>query len=84
MHFTFFTYHTIKPIFHQKLGSCWLSNANAIDTKNMKCIWPMLEFGVGDPMRSHWGLALGGRQILAFALGVLAFFLAFLDTNILV
>ena len=27
----------LKPIFHQKLGSRWLPNANEIYTKNMKC-----------------------------------------------
>ena len=31
----------LKPIFHWKLGLCWLPNANEIKTKNMKCTWPV-------------------------------------------
>ena len=30
----------LKPIFHQKLGSRWLPNANETYTKNMKCTCP--------------------------------------------
>ena len=40
---------TIKPIFHWKLCSSWLPNANESDTNNMKSTWPMREFCVGDP-----------------------------------
>ena len=30
----------LKPIFHWKLGSHWVPNANEIDTNNMKSTWP--------------------------------------------
>ena len=56
----------LKPIFHCKLGSRWLPNANKMSTNNMKCIWPMRKFCVGDPTRPifHWlalGLCVGGN-----------------------
>ena len=42
---------TVKSIFHWKLGLHWLPNANEINTKNMKCTWPMQKFCVWDPMQ---------------------------------
>ena len=50
----------VKPIFHWKLGSQWLPNANEIDTNNMECTWPMQAPMPGDPTQIifHW-LALG-------------------------
>ena len=63
-----------KPIFHWKLGSRWLPNANEINTKNMKCTWPTPEFCVGTQRNLYstglrLGFALGKTQILGFALG---------------
>ena len=68
----------VKPIFHRKLGSRWLPNANDIDTKHMKCTWPMQAPTRGDPSQTifHW-LTLGPW---GFALGPQGF----LDTNMLV
>ena len=64
----------LKPIFHQKLGSRWLPNANEIYTKDMKCTWPTPEFCVGYPLHLYstdWrrGLALGLTQNLGLASG---------------
>ena len=69
----------LKPVFTEN----WLPNANEIDTKNMKCTWPMQDPMPGDPKQTifHW-LALGITQILCFGLGVTQI-LVFLDTNIL-
>ena len=65
---------TLKPIFHWKLGSRWLPNANEINTKNMKCTWPTPEFCIGTQRnlystRLRLGLASGKTQILRFASG---------------
>ena len=64
----------LKPIFHQKLGSRWLPNANEIYTKNMKCTWPTRKLCVGYPLHLYstdWrrGLASGLTQILGWASG---------------
>ena len=64
-----------KPIFHQKLGSRWLPNANEIYTKNMKCTWPTRKFCVGYPLHLYstdWrrGLASGVTQTLGLASGI--------------
>ena len=55
---------TLKPIFHWKLGSHWLPNANEINTQKMKCTWPMQEFAFGTQHILYstdlrWGFALG-------------------------
>ena len=42
-------YLGLKPIFHWKLGSRWVPNANEMDTNNMKCTWPTPAPCVGDP-----------------------------------
>ena len=60
----------LKPIFHWKWGSRWVSNANETYTKNMKCTWPTPAFCVGTQRNLYstgwrWGLASGKRQILA-------------------
>ena len=65
----------LKPIFHQKLGSRWLPNANEIYTKNMKFTWPTRKFCVGYPLHLYctdWrpGLASGVTQILGLASGI--------------
>ena len=52
----------LKPIFHCKLSSRWVPNANEMSTNNMKCTWPTQNFSIG----SRWGFALGVTQILAF------------------
>ena len=67
-------YVTLKPIFHWKLGSLWLPNANEINTKNMKCTCPMPEFCARTQRNLyssglHLGFASGKTQILGFALG---------------
>ena len=64
----------LKPIFHWKLGSRWLPNANEINTKNMKCTWPTPKFCVGTQRNLHstglrLGFASGKTQILGFASG---------------
>ena len=51
----------VKPIFHWKLCSRRLPNANESDTDNMKSTWPMQKFCVGDPTRPIFNL---------FAMGV--------------
>ena len=63
----------LKPIFHWKLGSRWLPNANEINTKNMKCTWPTPEFCIGTQRNLYstglrLGFASGKTQILGFAL----------------
>ena len=63
-----------KPIFHWKLGSRWLLNTNEINTKNMKCTWPMPEFCVGSQRNLYstglrLGFASGKTQLLGFASG---------------
>ena len=78
----------LKPTFHCKLGSRWVTNANEMSTNSMKCTWPKRKFCVGDPTQPifhwlRWTFALGVTQILCFALGVMQI-LAFLDTNMLV
>ena len=52
----------LKPIFHWKLRSRWLPNANEIDTNNIKYTCPTRAPMPGDPMQPifHW-LALGLR-----------------------
>ena len=70
--------HTIlslKPIFHRKLGSRWVPNANEIYTKNMKYTWPTPAFCFGTQRNLYstdWrrGLALGLTQILGLVSGV--------------
>ena len=59
-------------MFHWKLGSLWLPNANQINTKNMKCTWPTPEFCVGTQHNLYstglcLGFALVKMQILGFA-----------------
>ena len=63
---------TFKPIFHWKLCSRWLPNANEINTKNMKCTWPTPEFCVGTQCNKYstglrLGFLSGKTQILGFA-----------------
>ena len=58
----------LKPIFHWKLGSHWLPNANEINTKYMKCTLPTPEFCVGTQHNLystglHLGFALGKTQL---------------------
>ena len=51
---------------------CWLPNANEINTKNMKCTWPMPEFCIGTQCNLYslcLGFAAGKTQILGFASG---------------
>ena len=55
---------TLKPIFHQKKGSCKVPNVNEIDTNNMKCTWPTRAQTRGDPTRPIFhqlslGVAMG-------------------------
>ena len=64
----------LKPIFHQKLGSRWVPNANETYTKNMKCTWPTPAFCVGTQRNLystgwHRGLASGKTQLFGFASG---------------
>ena len=64
----------LKPIFHRKLGSRWVPNANEIYTKNMKYTWPTPEFCVGTRRNLYsTGLRLdfasGKTQLLGFASG---------------
>ena len=64
----------LKPIFHWKLGSRWLPNTNEINTKNMKCTWPMPEFCVGTQHNLYstslrLGFVSGKTLILGFASG---------------
>ena len=69
-----YSYHTcqqvltLKPIFHWKLGSRWVTNANEMNTYNMKSTWPTPALCVGDPTQPIF-------HLLA---------LVFLDTNMLV
>ena len=54
----------IKPIFHWKLGSHLVPNANKIDTNNMKSTWPTRAPTRGNPSPPIFhqltlGLALG-------------------------
>ena len=51
---------SLKPIFHWKLGWRWLPNADEINTKNMKCTWPMPAPRVGDPTPSIVHLLASG------------------------
>ena len=79
--------YKLKPVFHCKLGSRWLLNANEMSTNNMKSTWPMQTISIGDPMHPIFhlftlGFALVVTQIFAFTLGVTQFF-AFLDTSML-
>ena len=73
----------VKSIFHCKLGSHWVTNANEMSTNNMK--WPK-KFALATKRNLYsiglrWGFALGETQISTLMLGVIQFF-AFLDTNI--
>ena len=62
----------LKPIFHWKLGLCWVPNANKINTKNMKCTWPICKkfvFGTQCNLYStdaRWSFALGDAQNLCY------------------
>ena len=49
----------VKPIFHCKLGSRWITNLNEMSTNNMKCIWPARKLCI----IFHW-------LALAFCVGV--------------
>ena len=78
----------LKPIFHWKLDLRWLPNANEIDTKKKKCMWPTQTFAFETQRNlysadSRLDFVLGVTQILKFTLGVMQI-LAFLDTNMLV
>ena len=46
---------TLKPIFHWKWGSRWVTNANEIYTKNMKYTWPTPAFCVGANANFRFG-----------------------------
>ena len=57
---------TLKPVFHWKARSCWLPNANKIDTNNMKCTCPTPAPRIGDPMSPIFhllvlGVGVGGN-----------------------
>ena len=81
-----YAFYNLKPIFHCKLGSCWVTNTNEMSTNNMRYAHGQCEnFELGTQRNlysigSLWGFALGVTQILCFALGVTQI-LAFLDTN---
>ena len=65
----------LKPIFHRKLGSRWVPNANEIYTQKKKYTWPTPAFCVGTQRNLYstdWrrGLASGLTQILGLASGV--------------
>ena len=69
---TIYLMFSLKPIFHRKLGSRWVPNANEIYTKNMKYTWPTPAFCIGTQRNLYstdWrrGLALGLTQILGLA-----------------
>ena len=56
--------YSVKPIFHCKLGLCWLTN-------NMKCTWPIRRFCVGDPTQPIFlwlasGFCIGGNANFMF------------------
>ena len=71
----------LKPIFHWKLNLRCLTNANEMDTNNMKSTWPTPAPSVGEPtppIFHQLALGVGLTQILAFALG-LTQILAFLE-----
>ena len=64
----------VKPIFHRKLGSRWVPNANEIYTKKKKYTWPTPAFCVGTQRNLYstgWrrGLAWGLTKILGLASG---------------
>ena len=68
----------VKPIFHCKMGLCWVTNANKMSTNNMKYRGQCGNFAFGTQCNlystdSCWGFAMGVKQILTF-----------LDTNMLV
>ena len=61
----------LKPIFHCKLGSRWVTNANEMSTNNMKYRWPTEKNCVGDPTQPifHWlalGFCIGGNAHFMF------------------
>ena len=61
----------LKPIYHWKLSSRWLTSVNGMDTKNMKSTWQCQPLALGTQCHLYstclrWGLALEVTQILAF------------------
>ena len=71
------------PIFYWKLRLRFLTNANEMDTNNLKYTWPSPAPHVGDPTQPIFPPAsIGGNTNLAFPFGVMQI-LAFLDTNML-
>ena len=72
--------YSIKPIFHRKLHSRWLPNANGMDKNNMKCTW-----STRDPKRPLFHLlALSRLGVTMGKLGVALGPQGFQDTNMLV
>ena len=74
--------NVIKSIFHCKLGSRWVSNANKMSPNNMKCTWPTRKFCVGDPTQPIFhclalGFCVGGNAYFMFCVGGNANFSAF-------
>ena len=67
---------TLKPIFHEKLGSHWLPNANEIDTKKYEMYMANTRNLHLGPIANLYSTDLR----LGFTLGILAI----LDTNMLV
>ena len=66
--------HTIKTIFHCKLGTHWVINANEMSTNNMKSTGPTPAPTPGDPMQPIFHrLALvvhiGGNVNFRFGVG---------------
>ena len=64
----------LKPIFHCKLGSRWVTYANEMSTNNMKDTWPTRKFCVGDPTQPtlYWlslGFCVGGNATFMFCAG---------------
>ena len=66
--------HKLKPIFHWKLSSHWLTNANEMDTNNMKSTWPTPAPRDGDPVRPIFhllalGVGVGGNTSFSVPVG---------------
>ena len=74
---------SLKPIFHCKLGSCWVTNTNEMSTNNMKSTLPTPAPTPGDPTVLYFTDSREGVRVWGNALGVTQI-CAFLDTNILV
>ena len=60
----------VKPIFHQKSRSYWLSNVNEIDTNNMKSKWSICN---ANPTLAYLTQTIFHQLALGFALGAQEF-----------